>query len=79
MGATGNATGVHLHFVVNNNKNISEDPLPFLLGTNEFKSDLFKEFIINVQNSLDVDVDGIVGPKTLEKTITNLVNNYIIC
>lgn len=70
MGATGNATGVHLHFAVNDNKNDSEDPLPFLLGTNEFKSDLYKEFIINVQNSLDVEVDGIAGPKTLEKTIT---------
>ena len=70
MGATGNATGVHLHFAVYNNVGIPQDPLPFLLGTIEFKSDLYKEFIINVQNSLDVDVDGIAGPITLSKTIT---------
>lgn len=70
MGDTGNANGVHLHFAVYNNKRVPQDPLPFLLATSDFKSDIYREFIINVQNSLDVEVDGIAGPVTLSKTIT---------
>jgi len=78
MGATGNANGVHLHFAVYDNKGNPQDPLLYLLNTLNFNQDAYKEFIINVQNSLGVNVDGIAGPITLAKTITvsAQINSY---
>ena len=71
MGNTGNSNGAHLHFAVYNDKHVFIDPLPYLLGNLNFKiTDPFKNFVINVQNSLKAKVDGIPGVETLAKTIT---------
>ncbi len=70
MGNTGNSNGAHLHFAVYNDKRIPLDPLPYLLGTQNFQNDIFQEFVKNIQSSLGAKVDGIPGPETLSKTIT---------
>ncbi len=70
MGNTGDSNGTHLHFAVSDNKKTPQDPLPYLLGEKNFKSDYFKEFVKNIQKSLGAKVDGIPGKETLSKTIT---------
>lgn len=79
MGNTGNSTGAHLHFQVNNSSNTPVDPLPYLQGEKTFNNidSSFKTFVKNVQASLGAKVDGIPGPDTLNHTITisSKVNN----
>lgn len=73
MGNTGNSHGAHLHFAVYDSKRIPQDPLPYLLGTLDFKvedDNVFKNFVSNIQAALGAKVDGIPGPETLSKTIT---------
>ena len=55
MGSTGNSTGAHLHFGINDGEN-SVDPLPYLEGTKTFEKESDK-----------IEEDGIWGMATTKK------------
>lgn len=73
MGNTGNSSGAHLHFAIYSKKRTPLDPFPYLTGEKDLEKvnvDYYKEFVMQVQETLGAKVDGIAGPETLAKTIT---------
>lgn len=69
MGATGSATGVHLHFEVRNENDEKIDPTSYI-NADLPSTDVFTIFVRNLQEAIGANIDGIPGPETLSKTPT---------